>query len=196
MPAPSLELTVSRVDERTGEILKNTRQILYQLRSRHRSPDALHSTSLHIDTKTRTTLFLSTTLHELFKAYIAHVHVLHPIVDGARKIYDDFIKEYSDTAAIRRDSITPHLRNANVLLFLALGSLGLIGDRPGYPSTPQGMAYYHYVQGILEYKPEEHTAALAQTMTLAALYTNQLGRLQESWDNIRVAHRIYMRLGY
>ena len=57
------------------------------------------------------------------------------------------------------------------------------------------MAYYSYAQGILARKREEYSTAVAQTMTLAALYTNQIGMLPESWANISFAYRMYMDYG-
>ncbi|CAN9241053.1 unnamed protein product [Alternaria alternata] len=80
---------------------------------------------------------------------------------------DDFIEEYGDNAAIPR-SIMPCLQNANALLLLALGSCKSISDGTERP----GMAYYSYAKDILACKREEMSFALAQTMTLAALYTN------------------------
>jgi hypothetical protein len=149
-----------------------------------------------VDQETRTTLFSSKKLRELSEAYVQYGHVLHPIFDAPRKMCDDFIEEYSDTAAVRRDSITPCLRNANTLLFLALGSCGSIRDRSGNSSVFPGMAYYSHAQGILELEREANSIALAQTMTLAALYTNQSGMLHKSWKNIHFAYRKFMDLGY
>jgi hypothetical protein len=58
------------------------------------------------------------------------------------------------------------------------------------------MTYYSYAQGILECERGAFSVALAQTMTLAALYTNQFGMLHESWENIRFAYSIFMDLGH
>lgn len=202
-------MTVPRKDKTLEELAETTTEILHIVsalrlqredtsRSLGRIPtlDFSRSRSLEINQETRTTLFSSEKLRELSAAYVAYVHVLHPMFQAPQNMCDGFIEDYSDAAPIRRDSITPNLRNANVLLFFALGNCVSIGDRSGTPSTPPGMTYYRHVQAILEQNSGEHTADLAQTMTLAALYTNQFGRLQDSWDHIRVACHIYERLGY
>ena len=135
--------------------------------------------------------FSSSRLRELSKAYIEDVHVLHPMFKKPWKMCEEFIENYSDSVATTR-SIIPSLGNATVLLLLALGSCKSISDGTELP----GMAYYSYAKDILACKREEMSFALAQTMTLAALYTNQFGMLRESWMNISCAYRIYMDLGY
>ncbi|KAF1354408.1 hypothetical protein EJ07DRAFT_168352 [Lizonia empirigonia] len=57
------------------------------------------------------------------------------------------------------------------------------------------MEYYSHAQYIVARRREEYSIALAQTMTLAALYTNQIARLRESWADISLAYRIYMDYG-
>jgi hypothetical protein len=177
-----------------------SKQTLHEVRELSRNlgrlpiPGSSHFKSLEVNQEPRTTLFSPKKLRELSEAYIRNVHVLHPMFDAPRNMCDAFIKEYSDTAVVGRDFITPCLGNANVLLFLALGSCGSIRDRSGQSSIPPGMAYYSYAQGILE--REAYSVALAQTMTLAALYTNQFGMFRESWKSISCAYGIHMVLGH
>ena len=109
---------------------------------------------------------------------------------------DSFIEEYSNTAAVRKHSIVPSLRNAIVRLFLAIGSCKLAREGPKHFCNVPGMEYYFRAQNVLALTRKEYTIALAQAMTLAALYTNQFGMLRESWVNISCAYRIYMDLGY
>ncbi|KAI0572217.1 hypothetical protein Alg130_10585 [Pyrenophora tritici-repentis] len=109
---------------------------------------------------------------------------------------EKFIKEYSDTATAHTDSVVPSLHNAIVLLFFALGSCRLFSDSPKSSSIVPGMAYYSRAQDILAQKREEYSTSLAQAMTLAALYTNQIGNLQESWVHISCAYGLYKKLGY
>ncbi|KAI1530443.1 hypothetical protein PtrSN002B_010964 [Pyrenophora tritici-repentis] len=109
---------------------------------------------------------------------------------------ETFIKEYSDTATARRDSIIPSLHNAIVLLFFALGSCKSFSDSPKPSSIIPGMAYYFRAQDILAHKREKYSTSFAQAMTLAALYTNQIGNLQESWLHISCAYSLYKQHGY
>jgi hypothetical protein len=204
-PSHDLPLTIPRNDRDLKNIVRTTTETLREvcaLVPQQKEPSrslgrllitgSLHLKSLEVDQETHKTLFSSPKLRELSEAYIGNVHILNPMFNAPRKMCDDFIEEYSDTAAERRDSITPCLHNANVLLFLALGICVTIRDG----SRPPGMEYYSYAQGILAHEQEANSVALAQTMTLAALYTNQVGRLCESWKNIDCAYRIYMDLGY
>jgi hypothetical protein len=56
------------------------------------------------------------------------------------------------------------------------------------------MVYHSYAQTILASKREKHDTSVAQAMTLAALYENQIGMLQESRVSVSYAHRIYTDL--
>ncbi|KAG9186456.1 hypothetical protein G6011_09564 [Alternaria panax] len=167
----------------TTETLREVRALALQQKEPSRSlggllvTGSLHLKSLEVDQETHKTLFSSPKLRELSEAYIGNVHILNPMFNAPRKMCDDFIEEYSDTAAERRDSITPCLHNANVLLFLALGICVTIRDGSRHPGILPGMEYYSYAQGILAREWEANSVALAQTITLAALYTNQVGRL-------------------
>ncbi|EDU46218.1 predicted protein [Pyrenophora tritici-repentis Pt-1C-BFP] len=58
------------------------------------------------------------------------------------------------------------------------------------------MAYYFRAQDILAHKREKYSTSLAQAMTLAALYTNQIGNLQKSWLHISCAYGLYKQHGY
>lgn len=208
-PSHGLPLTIPRNDRDLKKIVRTTTETLREVRAlvlQQKEPSrslggllitgSLHLKSLEVDQETHKTLFSSPKLRELSEAYIGNVHILNPMFNAPRKMCDDFIEEYSDTAAERRDSITPCLHNANVLLFLALGICVTIRDGSRHPGILPGMEYYSYAQGILAREREANSVALAQTMTLAALYTNQVGRLCESWKNIGCAYRIYMDLGH
>jgi hypothetical protein len=199
-------LTISReerglktVTEIATETLRVVRAIAVNLEGPSRSlgglPVAgpLRHQSLEVSQQTHTEFFSSQKLRELSEAYIQNVHILHPMFDAPEKMCHVFIEQYGDNAAIP-GSVIPSLRNANVLLLLALGSFKSISDDTKCSSTIPGMVYYSYVQGILARKCEENSFALAQTKTLAALYNNQIGMLRESWGNISCAHRIYKNL--
>jgi hypothetical protein len=160
------------------------------------APRLLLPKPLEISQETHEKLFSFKRLQELSEAYIRNGHVLCPIFDAPRKMCDEFIKEYSDAATVRRRSIMPYLHNANVLLFLALGSFTSISDGSRDPSNLLGMAYYSYAHGILARERGEYSVAVAQTMTLAALYFNHSGMLRQSWTNISCAYGIFMDLGY
>lgn len=208
-PSHGLPLTILRNNQDLKNIVRTTTETLCEVRAlalQRKEPSrslgqlliagSLHLKSLEVDQETQKTLFSSQKLRELSEAYIGKVHILHPMFDAPRKMCDGFIEEYSDTATERRDSITPCLHNANILLLLALGSCGSIRDGSRHPGVLPGMEYYSYAQGILAREREANSVALAQTMTLAALYTSQFGMLCESSENIGCAYRIYMDLGH
>ncbi|RMZ71824.1 c6 zinc finger domain-containing [Pyrenophora seminiperda CCB06] len=159
------------------------------------SPGPLQRGSLDITPENRKELFSFQKLQELCDSYMENVHIMHPIFDRPRKMFEDFITEYSNDAWVRMDSITPCTRNAIVLLFFALGSSKFISEGLYRCSGTPGMAYYSLARSILARKCQDHSTSLAQAMTLAALYTNQIGMLPESWVDVSHAYRMYTNLG-
>ena len=159
------------------------------------SIDSSQYKSLEISRENPAELFSSQKLRELCVSYMENVHVLHPIFDRPREMCEAFIEEYGDTATARKDWIIPSLHDAKVLLFLALGSCKQFSGGPMPSGIIPGMAYYSCAQVIIAKKREEHSTCLAQAMTLAALYNNQIGKLGESWVDIICAYRIYTNHG-
>jgi hypothetical protein len=137
--------------------------------------------------------FSSSRLRELAKAYIEDVHVLHPMFEEPWKMCEEFIENYSDSAATTR-SIMSSLKNAIVLLLLALGSCKPISDGTKHSGVLPGIVYYSYAQTILASKRKRYDTSVAQAMTLAALYENQIGMLQKSYASVSYAYHIYTDL--
>ncbi|KAF2844901.1 hypothetical protein T440DRAFT_546811 [Plenodomus tracheiphilus IPT5] len=106
-------------------------------------------------------------------------------------------------------TIEPSLRNAIILLVLALGEV-CAHDKPlpaprtdrtsqtNVPNNKQsknidilpGMRYYAYAVEILGREQAGNTLGHAQAMILAALYLNQFSRILESWSWISNACRV------
>jgi hypothetical protein len=137
--------------------------------------------------------FSSSRLRELTKAYIEDVHVLHPMFEEPWKMCEEFIENYSDSAATT-GSIMSSLKNAIVLLLLALGSCKPISDGTKHSGVLPGIVYHSYARAILASNREKHDISVAQVMTLTALYENQIGMLQESYASVSYAYRIYTDL--
>ncbi|RYO14812.1 hypothetical protein AA0111_g11877 [Alternaria arborescens] len=137
--------------------------------------------------------FSSSRLRELAKAYIEDVHVLHPMFEEPWKMCEEFIENYSDSAATT-GSIMSSLKNAIVLLLLALGSCKPISDGTKHSGVLPGIVYYSYAQIILASKRKKYDISVAQAMTLAALYENQIGMLQKSYASVSYAYHIYTDL--
>jgi hypothetical protein len=126
-------------------------------------------------------------LHWFSECYVENVHALHPFFDKPQQMCNEFIHD----PALRRGTINSSLQNVHVLIFFALGSCQSNTDNAGRSSTMPGMAYYSYAKDILRHKLGECNIPVAQALTLAALYTNQNGMLQDSLTHLCNARDIY-----
>ena len=190
---------MENLDKKVAETLRAVRAIATHMKVPSTSLEGLFvagpsrpkplgvSQDIHVES------FSSSRLRELTKAYIEDVHVLHPMFEEPWTMCEEFIGNYSDSAATT-GSIMSSLKNAIVLLLFALGSCKPISDGTKHSGVLPGMVYHSYAQAILASKREKHDISVAQAMTLAALYENQIGMLQESCASVSYAHRIYTDL--
>ena len=196
---PRRDQSLENLDKKVAETLRAVRAIATHMKVPSTSLEGLFvagpsrpkplgvSQEIHVES------FSSSRLRELAKAYIEDVHVLHPMFEEPWKMCEEFIENYSDSAATT-GSIMSSLKNAIVLLVFALGSCKPISDGTKHSGVLPGMVYHSYAQTILASKREKHDTSVAQAMTLAALYENQIGMLQESCASVSYAHRIYTDL--
>lgn len=126
-------------------------------------------------------------LHRLSKSYVENVHALHPVFDKPQQMCNEFI----DDPAVRKGIIGSCVRNVQVLLLFALGSCQSIADDTKHSRTMPGQVYYSYAKDILRFKLGECNIPIAQALTLAALYTNQNGMLEDSLAHLCNARDIY-----
>lgn len=122
-----------------------------------------------------TEAFLSKELHRLSLSYVTNVHTLHPLFDNPQEMCDEFINDLQ-----MMKGIIPNPRNACVLLFFALGSLQSTTNSIGSSSPLPGSVYYSYAKDMFKYKLGERDILVMQALTLAALWTNRNGMLQDS----------------
>lgn len=134
-----------------------------------------------------TQAFLPKELHRLSQSYVKNVQVLYPFFDEPQEMCNEFISD----PVVRRGIIMPSLRNAHVLLIFALGSCHFITNNTRSPSILPGEVYYSHTKAILRYAIGECNTHVAQALTLAALYTNQNGMLQDSLAHLCNACDIY-----
>ncbi|KAL6150045.1 hypothetical protein ACJQWK_02582 [Exserohilum turcicum] len=99
--------------------------------------------------------------------------------------------EFIDDPAVQKGIINSCVRNVQVLLLFALGSCQPIADDTEHSRTMPGQVYYSYAKDILRCKLGECNIPVAQALTLAALYTNQNGMLQDSLAHLCIARDIY-----
>ena len=193
------EIGLKVVTEIAKETLRVVCAIAVNLEGPSKSPGglpvagSLHYPSLEVSQQTHMECFSPRKLRQLSEAYIEDVHILHPIFDAPEEMCHVFIEEYGYNVATT-GSIMPSLKNAIVLLLLALGSCKPISDGTKHSGVLPGMVYHSYAQAILASKREKHDISVAQAMTLAALYENQIGMLQESCASVSYAYRIYTDL--
>ena len=196
---PRRDQSLENLDKKVAETLRAVRAIATHMKVPSTSLEGLfvagpsHPKPLGVSQDIHVESFSSSRLRELTKAYIEDVHVLHPMFEEPWKMCEEFIENYSDSVATTR-SIMPSLGNATVLLLLALGSCKPISDGTKHSGVLPGMVYHSYAQTILASKREKHDTSVAQAMTLAALYKNQIRMLQESCASVSYAHRIYTDL--
>jgi hypothetical protein len=196
---PRRDQSLQNLDKNLAETLRAVRAIAIHMKVPSTSLEGLSvagpsrpkplgvSQEIHVES------FSSSRLRELAKAYIEDVHVLHPMFEEPWKMCEEFIENYSDSAATT-GSIMSSLKNATVLLLLALGSCKSISDGTKQSGVLPGMVYHSYAQTILASKREKHETSVAQAMTLAALYENQIGMLQKSYASVSHAYQIYTDL--
>ena len=196
---PRRDQSLENLDKKVAETLHTVRAIATHMKIRPTSLEGLFVAGpsrpkpLGVSQEIHAESFSSSRLRELTKAYIEDVHVLHPMFEEPWKMCEEFIENYSDSAATT-GSIMSSLKNAIVLLLFALGSCKPISDGTKHSGVLPGMVYHSYAQTILASKRKKYDISVAQAMTLAALYENQIGMLQESYASVSYAYRIYTDL--
>jgi hypothetical protein len=166
---------------------KELRGIHNELGGLNRGHFNLHFIPLDPEREHGTEAFLHKELQRLSQSYVKNVHALYPFFNDPQEMCNQFIND----PVVRRGIIMPSLSNAHVLLFFALGGCQSITDSTGISSTLPGEVYYSHAKAILRYTIGECNTHVAQALTLAALYTNQNGMLQDSLAHLCNARDIY-----
>jgi hypothetical protein len=141
--------------------------------------------------------FRVATMSHLLDSYKESIHSMHPFMDPKYvcTIFPEFKHRYSPDARLEKQThegprvIEYSIRNAIVLLILALGKVCSYKNREPLPSPNKGaknidilpgMAYYSIATDILGSHLSGNTIEHAQAFILAALYMNQFTRVSES----------------